>query len=55
MTALWMGGFVPDQAYLPFLCAYVLVTAVPAARAYANPTPAGRPGCQVGRVGAGPA
>jgi 4-hydroxybenzoate polyprenyltransferase len=35
-----MVGIVPDQSYVPFLSAYVLVAAVPAARAYAKPTPA---------------
>jgi 4-hydroxybenzoate polyprenyltransferase len=38
LTALGLGGFVPDRAYLPFLSAYVLVVATPAARAYAHPT-----------------
>ena len=40
LTVLGVVGFVPDRAYVPFLGAYVLVAAVPAARAYANPTPA---------------
>jgi 4-hydroxybenzoate polyprenyltransferase len=39
LTVLRMVGFVPDQAYVPFLGAYVLVAAVPAARAYTDPTP----------------
>jgi 4-hydroxybenzoate polyprenyltransferase len=39
LTALGIAGFIPDGSYLPFLCAYVLLVAPPAARAYREPSP----------------
>jgi UbiA prenyltransferase family protein len=39
LTTFGLTGLVPDRSYLPFLCAYVLVAGVPAARAYINPIP----------------